>query len=312
MSTQTHFSRRQLGLMGLGAACSLASCAGNNKASTQIRSSEDRFPIPDLTKPEVNLNLFTKMLGTVDSSPVIYWYQSIVYAILPGKSAVALMRFEGFSHARFFVRENGNIDLALKDLAVYMDLDSRKPLEEFKNPLNDLVGKPKHHFQDPASLTLTTMGARIAGRDLPLKSAPFVLPWTLIGDDVIVDLNYELSYDNPISSEDSLRYSGPVISTSEFLSYKAKAKDIFNPATASARSYGNWQGIKPWEPWLHMGTTPGWMLTRANSLKLSHIEELPKHLLDYASKHYPQMLTAPETWTGDTSFRPSYFEDKAP
>jgi hypothetical protein len=64
----------------------------------------------------------------------------------------------------------------------------------------------------------------------------------------------------------------------------------------SIKTYGSWNRVAAWLPWMLMGQSPGHLFYRSHTLKLERVEDLPKDILAYTEKRFPKYLTAPTEW----------------
>ena len=86
-----------------------------------------------------------------------------------------------------------------------------------------------------------------------------------------------------------------------------------NRNLTSVETRGTWNRVTPWLPWMLMGPSEGncvygCFMGSGNSLDLAD----PK-ILDYAAKHYPKYLEAPEKWEEPSlSSHESYAREQKP
>jgi len=52
-------------------------------------------------------------------------------------------------------------------------------------------------------------------------------------------------------------------------------------------------------PWMLMDQRPGGFFTRMAARKIAGVDQLPRHIREYAERVYPQYLRAPAAWTGE-------------
>jgi hypothetical protein len=126
---------------------------------------------------------------------------------------------------------------------------------------------------------------------------PFVLPWTVVGDQVAVWNDFRGRVKNVLDPKVYVREStGEYIRVSEFFLNMGSMTLLMDEGISSVPSTGAWNRLAPWLPWMFMGRSPGHLFYRATTQKLAKFEQLPKHILDYAEKKFPQYLTYDTPW----------------
>jgi hypothetical protein len=103
-----------------------------------------------------------------------------------------------------------------------------------------------------------------------------------------------LNYPNPLQPDKWPRESGsPKAQVTEMMRYFVKRKDLENPNLTAVPYVGTWHRITPWLPWMLMGQTPGHCMYASTMTGFNTIEKLPKHVVEFARKHKPDILKAP-------------------
>jgi hypothetical protein len=70
-----------------------------------------------------------------------------------------------------------------------------------------------------------------------------------------------------------------------------------DPAVTNVPSTGSWTRLGPYLPWMMMGEAPGHLFYRSTTRKISGPSSLPKSLVAYTEKTYPQFLEFPNDFS---------------
>ena len=131
---------------------------------------------------------------------------------------------------------------------------------------------------------------------------PFVLPWAVYGDEVLLEWDYAHDYPNPV---DPLRWpsasTGERINPSEHFTIYTSWEDLADLSTPTAHFRAGFSRISPWWPWMRMGghelAETGVVFGRMFSHKgLKGPGDIPPKVLGYAQKHHPDYLEPCSEW----------------
>jgi hypothetical protein len=80
------------------------------------------------------------------------------------------------------------------------------------------------------------------------------------------------------------------------LVFASSLNEVADPQTRSAPALSNYTEFLSWQPWLHMGTTPGGMMTRGYGKKFGPESKLPAERRRKIEETVPEMLDR-DNWT---------------
>ncbi|CAG0944444.1 hypothetical protein GPROT2_02626 [Gammaproteobacteria bacterium] len=258
----------------------------------------------DVNSPRWNRDAWARIHGNMDSSKERIGYcTGTVMAVRPGEAVKPFLGFQTFLATRLVPLPDGNIRRLNKEVIFYTELSRRgEPgaiIEEFSNPFTGETNRIVQVWNDPfnytISDTLILAPEDFAGDRSKLPKIPLLFPWQELGTDTLVlSTDMHLNYPNPLSPEKWPRESsGPKVQATEMMRYFVKRKDLEDPALTAVPYVGTWHRITPWLPFMLMGTTAGHCLYASTMTGFDSIEQLPKHVVEYAMKHRPDMLSAP-------------------
>ncbi len=309
------FDRRTM-LAGSLAGVALAPAASARAAGAPVASLSG--PFIDLATPAGNVNAWARINGSTDPAVTSYsWYGGRVTGMRPGEAARDLMRIIGMGAVRLLPLAEGNgYQMLRKELGFFLDLASGDVLDTWQNPYTaekvEVV-----HLANPA------INARI--EPFPLKQglytavadaearAPFILPWTRIGDRVVTEQHAHLWARNPLDPAVWVRESsGAQIAISDSNSYNVSLADLQNPKLQKIASFGFWSHSRPWQPWMLMGQAPGAIQYTCTTASSARLDDLPPAIVALARARYPDFLEAPTTITRAESSLARYMRTRTP
>ncbi len=134
--------------------------------------------------------------------------------------------------------------------------------------------------------------------DDPVKAKeserPFVLPWQRAGDRLFVEQHINLWANNPLDPAVWKRESsGPMIQVSDMMSFNVRLSDVRNPELTSLENWGSWVHVKPWQPWMLMGTAPGHCLYNCFTGSADTLDDVPADIVAAVRARFPEFQTPP-------------------
>lgn len=304
-------NRRNLIVGGMAGAAGLAFGAGSASAKHHIKAPTTgvdrnlKSGYLDLTTTAGNREAFARIMGNTDMTSTKYgWYSGVVHGVAPGEKVRDLFGFSGFSCAKLIPTiegEDPGYRKVLREVGFYTDLKTGEILEEWENPyLNETV-KVVPIANDPFNHTITdyfyappTYGGL---NTAPPPKIPFIMDWERKGKSLNLASRINLFYPAALQPEKWPRESGGNFNqVSEMFLYQIDWDEMQNPDLSAIETRGTWNRITPWLPWMLMGPSAGHcvyscFMGSGNTLDLAD----PK-IVEYAAKHYPKYLEAPETW----------------
>lgn len=281
----------------------------------------NRQPL-NLDVPLDNLYAFAKMFGTFGPKPVYPSYRGVCFARIGDEAVRPLFGYEGFTTLRMDLLPNGHVKWWGKELAFYTDLETGLPLDRWNNPYTGESCEVMHFLNDRQFIELTEEmpeikfpdQAKAAGKPSGKIKAtangkqPWLLPWLIQEDLVMMTLEHTLRYPNPLKPEIWKKAStGPYINPAEHYLYFGSRAEIENRDLPSAKFTGGFMRTAPWFPWMLMGSIAGTLVVRAHMWKSTNgPENIPAKLLKYVQKRHPEFLEVPTVW--DNAPNPSSWE----
>ena len=292
-------TRRSAMLGGLGAIAGIAGCSSPaDSSSTSPRASMDL----DFTKAEDNLSAWVKLVSSLeDGVETCGFFSGIHYADTNPQAVIKpLYRIQGFGMSRVTRLEDGRYQNLHKEIVYYLPLHEDRIMEEWDNPLTGETVEVFITHNDPVNSHYSTEFSQTFGSEkdgFETVSFPFVLPWEVYGDRAVVSFAVNTRWPSPLSPEKWPRENfGEYYRTSEYFQIHASMADLNDPDMPKVSYTGAWQKVAPWNPWMLMAGTPGGILGISNVFSLDGVEQLPRHILDYTEKNFPEYLTAPTEW----------------
>jgi len=284
-------SRRRAGLMTLGAAgagaMTLAAATPPALAAKKVRTT-----LP--TDPKELLESVVRVYGTTGSDRVTFKTRITVYAV-QASGVVPLVGLRGSESAWWKKIDDSTHVRYSSTLSFFQDLKTGRFLDEFTNPLNGHVSKVGVSFiRHKEGEYRTTMGDYYGSMK---KAFPQSYPEEPIAPDWDLDAGM-------------IRMRGrsnfpPILRqpTLETATLTVRAAELFDPKIPTPSATVSGFNIRPWEPWLGMGDTPGHVIWQYDGVKLTDVELLDADYRARARAHSPLFDKSPEFDEG-----PSFFE----
>jgi hypothetical protein len=261
----------------------------------------------DLTSPVEHVNLFRRLsASSEDGAEVLMQYSGVTFGMVDDTRVVPLYGMEGVSPVRSYRQPDGSVRYLAREVAQFTDLATGDVLERWRNPFTDeivevwpLRNGPLNYALSPTT-PVDSGGWNILTRPPgPAPSQGFFVPVFIEGDNLVMALDAQATRKNPLQPSEWPREStGEMLIYSEHNTWTAKLADIVNPDIPAPEIFAAWHSIKPWRPWMLMGQKPGRIYNHLRARKIARLDDLPRKILDYNEKHFPEFLSAPKDWTG--------------
>lgn len=212
----------------------------------------------------------------LDGTEVFTTWNGKVYAYAAGEAPRLLFGVVGMNVARC-LREGARYRLTSRELMLYLDPDSGRPLAHWKNPW---TGEEVPVVHVANALVQMPIGAAPVHTDAEL---------------VTVSIDVPLFYPNALATDEATRRFSPSpnYQAGEFFSLVAnrgEAEDV-NRSTVSHLRF-SWFRVSPWLPWMAMGDRPGYLVVSARGQKVDYAA-LPPVLRDEIAQRVPLFRHAP-------------------
>ena len=279
----------------------------------------------DLTRPADNLMAFGKTWSTFGEEPVVSCFHGSMYGWVEGRKLVPLFGFvgTGVTRVRLDQDDAGRWALTLrgKETGYFTDLATGEVIDQWHNPFTDEDVEVYHFRNDRIggvvgeTMPVLTVGehhdegSRMNddGTAAAGDEVPFVLPWQVYGDEVLLEWDYAHEYPNPVVPSLFPRAStGERINPSEhFVIYTSRA-ELEDPSLPTAHFRAGFSRVSPWWPWMRMGgftfDTPvgrsnGVMTGRMFSRSCRRgLDDVPRPLVERVLRDDASMLEPPTDW----------------
>lgn len=298
------------GAAGTAALMLSSGCAQAKGASASIPASGalDRGlkgDFLDLTSPRGNREAIARIMGNVDMKSTKFgWYDGIVHGVKPGEKNRDLMGFTGFSCAKLLPSLEGKdpgYRKVLREIGFYTDLETGEVLEEWHNPYLDEVVKVVPIANDPFNFELTDYvpaPPNYGGlNDIEFPKIPLQLDWSRKGNVLNMAHRINLFYPAALQPNKWPRESGSTFNqVTEIFLYQLDWSEMQNPNNTVVKTNGSWSRLTPWLPWMLMGPTEGHCAYSCFMGSSDTLESANPKAVEYAAKHYPKYLEAPDVW----------------
>jgi hypothetical protein len=303
-------TRRRLltdaGLLGASGALGAAGLVGTATAATTGSRGGARGkatlqgPYLDLSTGEGNALAMTRLVGSLDPKAIKYgWYTGRLMSIVPGGAGRDLIGVIGLGSARTLPRDAQGRWLVLRrECGFFFDLASGEVLDRWRNPLTDEEVEVVHIANDPVNQTISPVraGEQLYEQVVTKKAEqPFVLPWQQAGRRAFVEFHSHLWAKNPLDPTVWVRESaGPMVQISDMMTYVCDLEELQDPSRPSVEYAGNWVHVRPWQPWMLMGTAPGHLMYHCFTGSATRLDDVPPHIAKIVEARLPAFLTPPD------------------
>jgi hypothetical protein len=273
----------------------------------------------DFTDPADNVYAFAKTWSTFGDTPAIGVFHGLMYAWVPGERLRPLFGYYGTGVTKSRLEPDGSVLMRGKETGYFYDVASGEVIDAWDNPwtgetvevypfLNDGIGgrltldMPRLHLGDNEAEGSVMNDATATTADD--GRIPFVLPWQVYGDEVLLEWDYAHLYTNPV---DPVRFprssTGPTINPSEHFTIYTSLAELEDRSLPSAHFRAGFSRVSPWWPWMRMGNgaggpvVDGAMTGRLFSRTCRRgLDDIPRPLLDRIERDCPEYLEFPTDW----------------
>jgi hypothetical protein len=291
-------SRREL--LAAGGVAAAVALTGDGAAAAPVRGLRDLA----LETGDGNARLMTRILANLDSGRAKHgWYRGRVMGVAPGAAARDLLGIMGMSSQRAVpLPDRPGWMLLQREVGFFFDLGTGKVVDRWRNPLNDETVDVLHIANPSVSRDVEPVERDARFYDDPARAAasakPFVLPWQTAGDRLFVEQHSHFWARNPLDPAVWVRESsGPMLQVSDMLSYNVSLPKALDPAITSLEHWGAWVHVRPWQPWMLMGSAPGHLLYNCFTGSADELAGIPADIVALTRERFPDFLTPPEKRT---------------
>jgi hypothetical protein len=303
---------------GLLAGLPQASAALNDMGALVVRapatSSAGSAASLDFEDPYDNLYAFGKIWAGYDG-PQIGAFHGLMYARIRDRRLIPLFGYTGTGVMESRIDDDGNMWIRGKETGYFTDLVSGDILETWDNPFTGETVEVFNFYNANMGGKLTAQMPRFAmgaAKDDPTlmndgthrnqgEVVPFILPFDVFGDDLMLAWDYAHEYTNPVTAEGWPKAcTGPRISPSEHFTFSMSLDQMQDRSEPAVRYQAGFSRVSQWWPWMHMGGhvyANEVLFGRMFSHKgLADYGDIPPKVLAYIEKHAPDYLEPPADW----------------
>ena len=297
-------SRRELLAGGIGIAALLASLPRASLAAAHGSGQGLRVGRVDLTSGPGNAETMARIAGNTDLSSTKHgWYRGRIMGVAPGGAVRDLLGIKGMSSQRLErLPDRPGWSLLQKEVGFFFDLASGEVLDDWVNPYTEERVEVMHIANASVSREVEPVVRESKFYDDPQKAKeserPFLLAWQRAGDRLFVEQHVHFWAKNPLDPGVWVRESsGPMIQVSDMMSFNVRASDVANPELTSLENWGSWVHLKPWQPWMLMGSAPGHCLYNCFTGSADRLDDIPADIVASVSERFPEFLVPPKERT---------------
>lgn len=268
----------------------------------------------DWADPSTNARLFGKLWGSYGDEPELGVFHGTMWASVGDRKLAPLFGYAGTGVTMCRTLEDGGVQLRGKETGWFTDLASGEVIDHWDNPftgervevfhfLNDRIGgtlgleMPRLAMGSSTEATVMNESTAVVADD---GTVPFILPWQVYGDEVLLEWDYAHRYRNPVTPERWPRAStGEWINPSEHFTIFTSAAELADQSLPSARFRAGFSRLSPWWPWMRMGGSgvDGMLFGRLFSYKARRgLDDIPRPVLERTLRDAPTYLDAPADW----------------
>lgn len=294
-------SRRQLLAAGSGGAALLAlqPAMAREGASGPVPASLEAGDL-DLGTGEGNARLMARIAGNTDPAATKHgWYRGRIMGVAPGGAVRDLLGVMGMSSQRLEpLEDRPGWSLLQKEVGFFFDLATGEIVDKWANPYTGETVEVMHIANPSVSRDIEPVVRDSGFYDDPEKAkaveTPYLLPWQRAGDRLFVEQHMHFWAKNPLDPAIWQRESsGEMLQVSDMISYNVRYSDAANPELTSLENWGSWVHVRPWQPWMLMGTAPGHCLYNCFTGSADVLDDIPEDIVAATRARFPEFLQAP-------------------
>ena len=281
---------------------SLAAAGLGNLFPVRSRASTG-FPF-DLTKPEDNVTLWAKIVGSLDARMTYLQYYGEIFDVAPGREQQLLFQLKGLVKSQWTPAGPNQFEQLNFDHGLFCDAKTGEVLDTYDNPLTGKTNRPLHYKSGP-------FGNQVK----PVKDdgEPFVLPWRIVGDQISVTQSAFGQRDSYLSPEEwGLASTGSPMFMNTSSTYIADVDEVVDPANMSVPADHIWTFLAPYPAWMLMGDQPGYVLWRWVGRKITDPQELDPYIVSEIEKRLPGYMENARPWDGYYNGWIQYTKERSP
>lgn len=264
----------------------------------------------DLSTPEGALEANRKIqCSTIDNKPVIYYWEGRAFGRRMGEADKNLFNVIGMNVRQCVTIDGGKkgngYKLVTRELLLYTDPRTGKPLETWDNPWTGDTVKVLHVANDPVN----------SGPSFPYddEGNPRAR-WFARNEGESWFLNFAvpLFYHNELGGEYQKQVGG-VYHATEMFNFMGDLDSLTDESTDTAKSKIGWVRISDWLPWMEMQGREGIIYIHSAGQKINSFDEMSDEMKTYIAEKEPAYVAPPpgdDDRPNETSW--TYFKKMVP
>jgi hypothetical protein len=292
-------ARREFLAGGVGFATLLASLPSSGLAAA-ANAARLRGVGVDLSTGAGNADIMARIAGNTNPAATKHgWYRGRIMGVAPGEAVRDLFGIMGMSSQRLEpLKDRPGWSLLQKEVGFFFDLATGAIVDDWTNTYTGERVEVMHIANASVSRSIEPVVRDSGFYDDPVKAKeserPFILPWQRAGDRLFVEQHINLWANNPLDPAVWKRESsGPMIQVSDMMSFNVRLSDVQNPELTSLENWGSWVHVKPWQPWMLMGTAPGHCLYNCFTGSADRLDDVPADIVAAVRARFPEFQTPP-------------------
>jgi hypothetical protein len=268
----------------------------------------------DFNDPYDNLYAFGKIWAGYDE-PQIGGFHGLMYGRIGDSRLLPLFGYTGTGVMQSKIDADGNMWIRGKETGYFTDLATGDILETWDNPWTGETVEVFNFYNPNMGGKLTAQMPRFAmgaaKDDATLMNegthvdqsgmVPFILPFEVFGDDLMLAWDYAHEYTNPVTKDKWPKAcTGDRISPSEHFNFYISLEQMMDRSAPTCRYTAGFSRVSQWWPWMRMGEheyRDEVLFGRMFSHKgLGDFGDVPPKVLAYIEKHAPEYLEVPNHW----------------
>jgi hypothetical protein len=231
-----------------------------------------------------NLEGYLKARSDIGGAVSMSWTSGVVWSMIPGRKAQALMLGHGVNVTRCLKDATGYVFLQ-RECLIWSDLASGTPLSTWFNPYTERTVEVFHIENDSVSSHYDAEGPK----------GPYRMRYMENTGDVTFYNDLFYATPSPLNVEDYPAYvASSVYEGAGLYHFHVKRADLDNPGVTAAPMTSSHTGIRQWLPWMEMGAWTGQLVLPSRGKKLANgAADLPRPLRTWMEKNLPRYLGAP-------------------
>ena len=245
----------------------------------------------DLTDSNDAYKAMLRLVGDLNGAPVFKDWDATIFMALPGEKPEPIIRTIGFNAGKMIPKDDGSYEWVTREVSYYVDLKTGEITETWFNPVTEQTVCVLQVANDPVS---NVFPAPAQDGSNPMA---FFTSFDVMGDVAALRWDIPLKYPNPLSPEEFPKEStGDTYIASEHFFFFARTEDLTDPSSTSTPTHYAWARTGPWLPWMMLADTQGHLIYSGHGRKYDSFDDLSEQLKSYTLKHFPEYVTAPDSF----------------